>query len=264
MILKKCDSFNAKGIICKKDVEIISFLQRKYLAYWIEQKNYDMNNYESPISSKLNYFWRGLSFDKCKATQLYIQKSEILTNDDYFFSESNNNKIETISFDYREDDDYDEAGVLFYLSLYSSPKIRTFERKYQKFYDLIASLGGIMKIFTFLFSFFVQYLHDWSMKEKILRKFYIFTKIKENHQAGKLFSCFLLIYYQFNKGNSNPLCEPSSIESNQRKRIFQKLDIKLNLWEKTKFIFHGFIKNKEKTNKLILYTRLLKLKKNWI
>ena len=184
---KKCDSLNKNGIICKEDDEIFNFLQRKYLAYWIEQKSYDMNNFESPVSSKINYDFRGLSFSKCKITQLFLQKSEILTDDDYFNFSPISKKLETISFDYKENDDYDEVGVFFYLSLYSSQKIKTFERKYQKFYDLIASLGGIMKIFTFFFSFFVQYFHDWSMKEKILRKFYIFTKINENSLEGKLF-----------------------------------------------------------------------------
>ena len=68
---------------------------------------------------------------------------------------------------------------------------------------------------------------------------------------------FFLIYYQFNKGNSKDLCEPSSIESHQKKRNFQKFDIMPNLWEKIKLIFYEVIKKKTKHKKMVMYNRLL-------
>lgn len=60
------------------------------------------------------------------------------------------------------------------LIIYSSEVNVSFQRRYQKMFDVLASLGGVVNIFIIVGSIIVKYIHDWNIDELILNKLHAF------------------------------------------------------------------------------------------
>lgn len=137
---------NFDEVICKSEEEILNFFKNKYITFWIEQKNYDMENYANPSSSKLKYYSKIINMNFYQGMNLYLKKTIVQTNDGAI--DDIPSSIESYS---HADFDFDigefDPDYLFCLTIYSSETIQIFQRKYEKLFD--CQFGWVIKLFIF-------------------------------------------------------------------------------------------------------------------
>ena len=81
----KCSNSSQTGITCKSIEEINKFFEEKFFAFWIEDKSFDMNEYESPIKSKIKYFSRTVEPSKTKIIRLFLKESNLILDNGYVY-----------------------------------------------------------------------------------------------------------------------------------------------------------------------------------
>lgn len=174
MDMYKCVNSSSNNVICKSAEEIDTFLNGKYVSLWIEQKNFDMQNYKKPIFSKLKTYYRGIQLGELKNVRLYIKKTLIQTDDSIIYS--NKNLMQSYAHESLEYDSnsYDDKNFFFSFVLYSGTNTQIYQRKYQKLFDLIANLGGMLSSLTLICSLFVKLFMEWQINELIMNKLHFF------------------------------------------------------------------------------------------
>ena len=171
--LKKCLNSSNSDIICKNEQAISRFFADKYFTYWIEQNNIDLTNAENPLTSRIKNIYQGIDYNQYKISRLFLKKS-LIDLDNGIFS-SAEDKIESYLVSNIEYDVLTQSDILFSLVFYSDDKIQLCQRKYQKLFDLIATLGGILNMFSIFCSVLVKHFHEWEINELILNQLYNFV-----------------------------------------------------------------------------------------
>ena len=109
----------------------------------MEQKNIDLNNYESPISSKIKNFYRLIKNNEYRECNFFLKKTFVITDDAPIYS--NENILESYQHESLEKDsnsDSDDRPISLFF--YSGTSTQIFQRNYEKLFNLLASLGGIL------------------------------------------------------------------------------------------------------------------------
>ena len=242
---------NTNNSICQSEESINEFFRLKYFEIYLIQNNFDMKNYDNPVSSKISYY---VGIERGTRTQIsnFVKRTRVSSDKNIIFS----------NFDEMNTYVYEEGNTIFQQSqdqllsfeFYSSNNIIVFQRSYQKLYDLMASLGGIISPLMIISSLIVGFINDWYISELILMRMYNVKKVN-NWQ----------IKTNLKKGVEN--------HTNEKSPSFKKKErsfLNLSICEKIKFIMKPkrFFNEKEKTyqsllkkaeNKLDLFEMLLKL-----
>ena len=211
IIAMKCSNSSQSSLVCKSKEEIGKFFEEKFFSFWIEDKSFDMNKYENPVKSKIKYFSRTVEPSKTKIIRLFFRESNLILDNGYIYP--SNNGISTFSLGDMEFDDGKSDSIVFGMILYSSDMKQVIQRRYQKLFDLLASLGGILNVLIISCSIFVKYFYEWELTERILNKLYVISHRYENFKQRKTNFIGML------KINSFHTSKIHSIKNNTNKNI---------------------------------------------
>lgn len=185
VVVVRCSNNTQYGNICKSKEEIDRFFEEKYFSFWIEDKSFDMNQYSNPINSKIRYFSRTIESSKAKIIRLFIKETTLILDNGIIYSSKNIAKTYSLG-NIEYDDALSQTGLIAFF-LYSGDVSQIYERRYQRLFDLLASLGGILNVLVIFCSLIVKYFYDWEINELILNSLYVlgenfsaFTKRKSN------------------------------------------------------------------------------------
>lgn len=155
---------------CKSEEEIDEFFKIKYFNTLTIERSFDLTNYENPISSKIKSFFTGLELGRRKTVSNFLKQTKILTDRSAMFNEYD--EIWTTVFEQGDIDSQRADDCLIEYILYSSEYLIVFQRRYQKLFELLASLGGILSPLLIIGSVFVKLINEWNVNEIIMNKIY--------------------------------------------------------------------------------------------
>ena len=243
VIVMKCMNYTESPIICKGSDEIEKYFQEKFFSFWIEDKSFDMNEYNDPIKSRIKYFSRTIETTRTKGIRLFMRESKLVLDNGIIYSSEK--QIKTFSVGNMEFDESKSDATVFALLVYSSDITQIFQRRYQKLFDLLASLGGILNVLLIFGSIVVKYFYEWEINELILNKLYVLAdnlgglKNKKNN------------FVDHNPKNDISKIVPRTSHSH---KLFNLGKIKMNFIERIRLFAK---KKKKRTKKENLYTDYL-------
>jgi hypothetical protein len=171
--IKLCQNSTKSEIICASPEEISEFVATKPFTWNIYAQNSIINtqNYTDPISYFLLNLYKNIRVDVAKMYNVFLRRQEVET-DVGIMLEDLITKF-SISFDSA---DYDDMTVspdsLMDINLFASNHIPIYHRKYLKFQELLANLGGLAKALmmgSYILSFYFSRI---KMNQKILNKIF--------------------------------------------------------------------------------------------
>lgn len=250
IIVMKCSNSSQTGITCKSQEEINKFFEEKFFAFWIEDKSFDMNEYENPIKSKIKYFSRTVEPSKTKLIRLFLKESNLVLDNGYVYPAQKS--LSTYSLGNMEFDDGKSDAAVFGMIIYSSDMKQVFQRRYQKLFDLLASLGGILNVLIISCSIFVKYFYECELTERILNKLYVISNRFENFKHMKRNG------FKINPNQTRELIPEQSVERLQSversESPFKPGKISLNFFERIN-LFRK--KKKNRSQKESLYAEYI-------
>ena len=146
--LDYCDSAYYSN--CKPFEEITKKLQGGYLQFYILENDVDVDNYNNPFVSTLKVFFSDF-FDLNKTYAMYeerfLKSLEVKTDQSFFFQDY----ISEYSFQLANEINYyllpkKNSSEIYVLYIISYDKVDISTRNYDKIWNAISSLGGLMKI----------------------------------------------------------------------------------------------------------------------
>jgi len=152
--VKKCD-YDLNPNFCATQEEIDKFIKERYININIItiENVLSVANYENPINPTLLILYKFLHTKNSKITNFMIQNNHLLTDFGFFieaFEQKDFLKITELQTDVLE---YDEnVKEMMQMNIYSSNKSETYFRKYIKVTDILASLGGLIKVTIIIFT----------------------------------------------------------------------------------------------------------------
>ena len=193
VLVNKCVNSSESKVVCKDEREIEKYLVGKFFSYWIEQKNIDLTNAENLLTSSIKNIYTGIDYKQSKTYRFFMKKSIIKEDKGVIYPTEET--IETYMHGNIESDFLSSRAILISLVFYSSEAIQISQRRYQKLFDLFASLGGILNSLTIVCAIIVKYFHEWEITELILNNLNVFSEnyrgfnIKKTyHLNGKISS----------------------------------------------------------------------------
>jgi len=153
--VKKCD-YDINPNFCGTKAEIDKFIIERFMNINIItiENILSVANYENPITPTLLILYKFLHTKNSKITNFMIQKNNLLTDYGFFLETYEQNDFLKISELQTEVLDLDEnTKEMMQMNIYSSNKSDTYFRKYIKITDILASLGGLIKVTLIFISF---------------------------------------------------------------------------------------------------------------
>ena len=155
----------------------------KYFSFWIEDNNFDLTNYERPVSSRIKNIFRTIEGKKAKIMKVHMKKTTLLLDKGLIYNDAE--EINTYCLGDIDVDTVSSETKIFGLFLYSSEIREVFQRRYQKLFDVLAGLGGVLNVLLIVGSVLVKFFYDWKMNELIMNKFYFFASNLSNFSLHK-------------------------------------------------------------------------------
>ena len=162
------------GVVCKTQADINTFFKDKGLWLYYQDDIYDVSNYMEPISKN----WR-LQAIQCAAVSriidLYIKKLIFINDDQFIFT---NERFDYGFMKERSEGLSDYVMVdspLISINLFSSKNNQRTKRQYQKFGDLLASIGGIINVLIILGFIFTNLENQLQMQNHIMNTLYSYS-----------------------------------------------------------------------------------------
>ena len=208
--VKRCVN-TSESANCKSEEEINAFFKIKYFGAFLVQQSINLNDFQNPYSSSLKNIYTGVQIGRRKEVSDYLKKTKIMTDSQALFSSYD--EIDTYTFEEGEIDFQNSDDTFLVYSLYSSDYTMVFQRRYEKLFDVLATLGGILNPFLIFGSIIVKYVNDWKINELILNKIYSLNDTSDCEKNKK-----------------------KIIIKAEKKAESQKC-LKFTLWEKIKYFF---------------------------
>lgn len=162
------------GVVCKTQADINTFFKDKGLWLYYQDDIYDVSNYMQPITKN----WR-LQAIQCAAVpriiDLYIKKLIFINDDQFIFT---NERFDYGFMKERSEGLSDYVMVdspLISINLFSSKNNQKTKRQYQKFGDLLASIGGIINVLIILGFIFTNLENQLQMQNHIMNTLYSYS-----------------------------------------------------------------------------------------
>lgn len=127
--------------------------------------------------------FRTIESKKAKIMKVHMKKTTLLLDKGLIYNEIN--QINTYSHGDIDVDTVSSETKIFGLFLYSSEIRDVFQRRYQKLFDVLAGLGGVLNVLLIFGSVLVKFFYEWKMNELIMNKFYIFAGSFTNFSSIK-------------------------------------------------------------------------------
>jgi len=175
---------------CKTDDEIEYFISKSGVnlnLFYVSTK-VSISNNTHPIEQVTGSSYKYLLFDVFKKSVFKIQKQYISTDNGLIFSTE-----EKIDFSKIVDEQTDSRLVdsdnpqILAFDIFSSNISDIYFRRYIKLPDIIASLGGLWKIFYMSFMLFSKYFSEVEKNISIINEIFVLNKIKEYDHKEKIF-----------------------------------------------------------------------------
>ena len=168
--LKPCDNatYNNK---CQSPENITSFFVGKYLNAYYSTNIIDVFDEKNPVQKIYQSEYFAIDARFSKSMRLTFKKSEFINDEGYIFS--TNKLTETFVFDSKEVDMVpNNKEWVASLNLFSSGQILRVSRRYQKFQEAIADLGGLSSSLFFVGLLLVSLEKEFIIFTIIMRKLY--------------------------------------------------------------------------------------------
>lgn len=169
-----------------------------------------VGNYEKPIKPTVYISYKFLHSQSQKITNYLIQNNYLITDNGFFSNaceETKFPKIVELQTDLLKIDE--KSKEMIQMNIYSSNKSEKYFRKYIKISDILASVGGLMKVFITLFYFLMKPFN-------LLRKFKVLYKhIKSDHICKNFIDCVHPSF--FNNSNKKNFSKKINNENNLKK-----------------------------------------------
>lgn len=140
--LVKCINDSSSNITCKSNEEIKKFLTGKFMTIYYQEFNFEVDSYEKPITVNYANLFQRIDADEYKTMRIFLKEAAFLDDDNYFFKKT---AIDTFfKTDYLQFDQQKNIGsnLVFNTVFYVSPNKQHLNRRYQKFDEVLAQLGG--------------------------------------------------------------------------------------------------------------------------
>ena len=184
IIIEKCQNDSLKNN-CKPEIEINKFIQNSFVILSFIDYYVELSNYKNPYVQYLYRLTSGFLNDFFTSNNLYFNPSTIIDKKGAFidFSYSHNTyqleKNEKIT--YKNNDD---TNIIISYNFWMQNFLLQYERNYERFQDLISSIGGINSFLTIIFSiinsFVVNYRILLDTEELVL------NSDKQNFRKGNI------------------------------------------------------------------------------
>ena len=186
-MISYCDN-TTDGVICKSLTEINTFFSNKGLWLYYQDNIYDVSNYQIPITKN----WR-LQAIQCasvpRIVDLYLKKLIFINDDQFIFS---NERYEYGFMKERTEALSDYVMVespLISINIFSSKNNQRTLRQYQKFGELMASIGGLINVLIILGFFITNLENQLQMQNFIMNTLYSYSyeqKEKKGESINKI------------------------------------------------------------------------------
>ena len=173
VLISYCDN-KTDGIVCKPQTDINNFFKDKGLWLYYQDDIYDVSNYKTPIKKN----WR-LQAIQCAAVpriiDLYLKKLEFINDEGLLFT---NDEVTYGFMKERSEGLSDYVMVdspLISINLFSSKNSQTTKRQYQKFGDLLASIGGVINVLIIVGFSATNLKNQLQMQNHIMNSLYDYS-----------------------------------------------------------------------------------------
>ena len=154
--LNKCQNRTDSEIICKSDDIIQNFLMGNYFGVYYQDFSFDLKNYSNPLKKNYKYDYQQGS--------IFYQK--------YYL---------TLDFE-----NVAEDGMLNTILIYASNNKQATMRKYQKFTELLANIGGTAKALMMIGLLFFKYQAKLNVMRIVMNKLYYFPIAQQTYSSSFL------------------------------------------------------------------------------
>jgi len=182
--ISKCNK-KTKNNGCKSIEEIDNYIKKNRLNFNINflQPKFQFNNFQVPVTySVMNYF-RYLTSNSLKYSYFNVEKNELYTDSGFAIESFNQKEIYEAVFMTTDELDFNvESQELLVVEIYSSNKNKVYTRSYIKLGNILASFGGILKLFFSIFVFLNSVFSRIRFLEVIINEVFL---IKENKLTSR-------------------------------------------------------------------------------
>jgi hypothetical protein len=178
-ILQKCVNSTDSKIICKSSSEIDEKIKGGFFEFYYFDTFVDLNNYSQIFKENFMSYFILLDPKASKFVDFYFKYLNISSDVGFIFESKK--YTSAVAFDYYKEQivtsSSDNLIIEFYVN--SSKNYLTYTRIYMKFQEFAATIGGLLKIMTFLGSIITSKFTKYEMLEKMFNSIFDFGTIKK-------------------------------------------------------------------------------------
>lgn len=188
--LSMCKNQTNNAIVCKPENEIKDFLKGKYFGIYYQDFSFDLKNYSDPVHRNYKYDYQLVTTFMRKEVSLFIRETELLNDDNFFINDDQTVKYYQKDFLTLDFEDVKDDGELNTILIYGSNNKQSSTRKYQKFAELLASLGGTAKALMMIGFVLVKSQATINLMRVVMSKLYYFPNLIQEVKKSKSQSLF--------------------------------------------------------------------------
>lgn len=184
--LKRCRNDTYPGVICKSEEEITNFLTSSTFGFnfYFTDKTYDLDNLNTPISTIYTNKYTIMNQQMFKYIDYFIKKVVLINDGDYIFE--NNEITEAHIYSHAEVETKlrgnDNDDVLSIANFFSDQNTQFMVRRYQKFSEVVAQLGGMGSVLISVGFILLSLYHRFHNIMEMANNNYNFQKIQKKMQ----------------------------------------------------------------------------------
>lgn len=176
---------------CASHNESFAYVNTKTLVISVKSEKiiYDSTDYKKPVKKYIGednvladpYIF---NFPRYEMYEFNVNTDDGLigqsiSDSSYYELVFLNDIISAFDNNYQMPTDFSQL-ILFEYSFFESPTIKTQYRSYLKLTDVLASLGGILKVYLVIFNFAFHQIYQRIMYEQVITQLFNFEKIKRH------------------------------------------------------------------------------------
>jgi hypothetical protein len=176
--LKKCVNSTDSNIICKPQEDIDKKIKGGFFQFFYFDNFVDLNNYSKVFTEYLIHYYIVLDPKSSKFVDAYFKYVNVSSDIGLIFEEKK--YLSAVSYDYNKEQidtsSTDNLVIKFYVN--SSNNYVSYTRIYTKFQEFAATIGGLLKIMTFLGTLITSTFTQYEMREKMFNSIFDFRTKK--------------------------------------------------------------------------------------
>jgi len=203
-----------------------------YVKYIVQSYYVDSNEYYYPFRLSFDSLYQTMELNTQKKIYFYFKKGIFNDNKGWILDETNLRSL--IGLD-REKLDFKDGikdytkNTFYEINLYFDRIIENYNRRYQKIQDVLAGVGGLIKIITFIFGNITLYYNQYFQYLDLINEVLIYNKNKYQPTSLKKTDLNIikksknLIPINLNSYKSNSLIESSNKIINENEDISKNI-----------------------------------------